>query len=184
MVRSAAQIRRLLVVICILAGLTVLVAAVISTVTLVQQGQVERNTTRIDRNERRDVLRSNQAAARICARENLVRAEVHVAYQAGSIDLGRVRQFGAAEPLLVQLLRLSEGRRHVSLKRVRTLLPILDCSPNLTGRPAKALLPCAQREFVNLYLAGKLDPLPGAGSIAVPVKPCAVRGARPFTGPR
>lgn len=107
-----------------------------------------------------------EADARICARENLVRAEIHVAYQNPQNSPKRIPpQVRSVEPLLLQLLKVGEKSRQDSLKRVRRLLPILDCSPNFHGESAKPYSVAKQRNFVKQYQLGKLDPTPEASDV-------------------
>lgn len=119
------------------------------------------NTDRIDRQETRDVIRLRRADARLCARENLVRAEVHVAYQQQQ-PMPPPEAF-VEQPILKVLLDQAREIQDRGLQRVRTNLPILECAPNLKGRPAYPLLPEKQKRFVELYVEGRLSAVPNAG---------------------
>lgn len=121
--------------------------------------RVTANSDRIERQSKLDLLRSRHADARQCARENLVRAEVHVAYQQEQ-PMPPPEAF-AAEPILRVLLDSSRTVQAHGLKRVRRNLPILECSPNLKGNPAYPLADKKQGRFVELYRHGRLDPTPG-----------------------
>ena len=104
-----------------------------------------------------------EADARMCARANLTRAEIHVAYQNPQNDpMNLPPGLGDTEPYLLHLLKLSERNRQIGLERVQRFLPILDCSPNLEGEAAKPYPRGKQRKFVQQYKAGKLDPTPEA----------------------
>lgn len=115
--------------------------------------------------EKEDVTKVRKAAARICARQNLERAEIHAAYQRPIVLLSPFDLLIKDEPVLDSILVGQESLRKVSLKRVHRLLPILDCEPNLRGRPATKRPSILQERFVNLYLAGKLDPIPGIAAV-------------------
>jgi hypothetical protein len=128
---------------------------------------VVRNTRAIAAQQRRDAaqqredtLHSRHSDARQCARENLVRAEIHVAYQSGQA-MPPPENF-ASEPILRVLLNAARENQEHGLKRVRRNLPILECAPNLTGHSAYPLSARKQKRFVELYEAGKLDPTPSA----------------------
>jgi hypothetical protein len=110
---------------------------------------------RVEKLEAKDTASLRTAAFRICARDQLDRAEIHAAYATPII----IPQ--SADPIVIQLLSSAEAQRKVSLRRVRANLPILDCKPNLEGNPADPLGPKGQRSFVAKYLQGLLDPTPG-----------------------
>lgn len=122
------------------------------------------NTDRIDRQETRDVVRLRRADARLCARENLVRAEVHVAYQQQQ-PMPAPEAF-VGEPILKVLLDQAREIQERGLQRVRTNLPILECAPNLRGKAAFPLPPEKQKRFVQLYVEGRLSAVPDAGDAA------------------
>lgn len=122
--------------------------------------RVDKNSKAIARQANRGTELLRRADARICARENLVRAEVHVAYQSGQ-PMPTPERF-ASEPILQVLLDGARQNQENGLKRVRRNLPILECSPNLKGRAAYALPDEKQKRFVTLYEKGKLDPTPSA----------------------
>lgn len=126
--------------------------------------KIAANTRRIARQARSDVARSRRADARQCARENLVRAEVHVAYQQKQ-PMPAPEAF-AREPILRVLLVVNRARQVKGLTRVRRNLPILECSPNLRGDAAYPLTPRQQGRFVELYKAGRLKPVPSARDAA------------------
>lgn len=109
---------------------------------------------RIDAREAADNTALREAAARICARENLTRAELHYIY-ATAPNQATTR---------AQAASLERGR-DAALRRVRHSLPILDCSPNLKGRRARALSASGQARFVKAYGAGELDPTPEADDV-------------------
>lgn len=121
--------------------------------------RITRNADEIARQAKVDLVRSRHADARQCARENLVRAEVHVAYQLQQ-PMPPPEAF-AAEPILRVLLDSARRVQEHGLKRVRRNLPILECAPNLTGAAAYPLADKKQGRFVELYRKGRLDPTPG-----------------------
>lgn len=122
-------------------------------------GRITANSDRIEDQSKLELLRSRRADARQCARENLVRAEVHVAYQHEQ-PMPPPEAF-AAEPILRVLLDSARAVQKHGLDRVRRNLPILECSPNLKGNPAYPLADKKQGRFVELYRRGRLDPTPG-----------------------
>lgn len=54
----------------------------------------------------------------------------------------------------------AQWRTHgpADLRRVRALLPILDCRPNTEGRPAHPFSNAEQDDFVRRFVAGELSP--------------------------
>jgi hypothetical protein len=123
------------------------------------QADIVENTIRIEAQDRADTVRLRRTDARICARDNLERAEIHVAYSQET-PLPPPESFGQQSSILAVLL---EGARKVQingLKRVRRTLPILECAPHLEGKPAFPLSPKLQKRFVKLYSSGKLHATP------------------------
>lgn len=84
----------------------------------------------VRREERESIDLVRRAAWRLCSRDMRDRALAHA---------------------------LLEGRPRM-LAEIQN--PIVDCDPNLKGRPAYALTPAGQRAFVDRWLHGELDPLP------------------------
>lgn len=122
--------------------------------------RIKRVLKRVEGGERRDVISVRRAATRICARQNLERAEIHAAYQRPIVLLSPFSTLVKSEPVLELILKGQETLRKSALKRVHRFLPILDCAPNLKGKPAVARPPALQSRFVKLYLEGRLDPTP------------------------
>lgn len=152
--------------VCLLLGLVAFAIAQDRTNTRLDSNsnKIAGNTRRIARQARSDVARSRRADARQCARENLVRAEVHVAYQQKQ-PMPPPEAF-AREPILRVLLVVNRARQAKGLLRVRRNLPILECAPNLRGDAAYPLTPRQQGRFVELYKAGRLKPVPSARDAA------------------
>lgn len=147
-----------LVVVAIAVGLLLAGGAIYYAVQT-NQSDINANNARLAKLERRNVGLLRHAAFRICARGDLVRAEVHSAYQQKVPPADP--QLSANEPILAFLLQGAERNREVSLKRVRRNLPILDCRPNLRGEAAVPLPRERQALYVERYLANQLDPTPG-----------------------
>lgn len=113
-----------------------------------------RNTGRIDeaqraaeRIERIDNRALRDAAWRGCARSMLDRAEQYVTNAA----VLKVPAFASLFPR--QLIERSIARR-------RARLPILDCDPNLCGRPPTVMPERAQEGFIAAYARGLLPANP------------------------
>lgn len=126
--------------------------------------EIRENTVRIDKQEHHDTRLLRRADARLCARENLVRAEVHVAYQQRQ-PMPPPEAF-LSSPILKVLLDRARSVQKEGLRRVRDNLPILECAPNLRGQPAYALTDRKQRRFVDLYVHGRLTAVPTAEDAA------------------
>lgn len=111
--------------------------------------------------EAKDTAASRNASARLCERGNYTRAELHVAYAQPPTPQSVIdAAIASGEPILASLLRAQRPSLSKSLKRVRTLNPILWCEPNLEGRAAQVRSPLQQKAFVELYKDLKLKPLP------------------------
>jgi hypothetical protein len=95
-------------------------------------------------NEVRDVRNIRQAAWRLCERIQRDRALAHALVGEGKAD--------------------AAGDTHSEPSGVRELVelqnPIVDCDPNLVGRPATVLPAAEQRAFVRSWQKGELEPLP------------------------
>lgn len=157
--------RKLFVFVSSLLALFLVATTVLSILGMVTANRVSKNSKAIAKQQRDDTRHSRRSDARQCARENLVRAEVHVAYQSGQ-PMPPPEQF-AEEPILRVLLNAARTNQEDGLRRVRRNLPILACAPNLKGRPAYALTDDRQKRFVELYESGKLDPTPSADDAQV-----------------
>lgn len=122
------------------------------------QKAIAGNSVRIELQDRADTTRLRRTDARICARDNLERAEIHVAYSQQT-PLPPPEAFESA-PILAVLLDSARKVQLGGLARVRRTLPILECSPHLHGKPAYALSARQQKRFVKLYSSGKLKATP------------------------
>lgn len=80
----------------------------------------------VQRSDNRADERLQGATFRLCARQNNDRAFAHSVTRPAALALARKR------------------------------LPILDCEPNLSGRPARVMPDADQREFVRRFVAGDL----------------------------
>lgn len=152
--------RKLFAFVAALLAVFLLGTGTLSVLGIVTANRVSKNSKAIADKQRHDTRHSRRSDARQCARENLVRAEVHVAYQTGQ-PMPPPEAF-LAEPILKVLVNVARTNQAHGLKRVRRNLPILECSPNLHGRPAYPLTDERQKRFVVLYEHGKLDPTPSA----------------------
>lgn len=152
--------RKLFAFVAALLLVAVVGTGTLSCASLKISNRVSKNSAAIASQQRSDTIRARRSDARICSRENLVRAEVHVAYQSGQ-PMPPPEKF-ANEPILQVLLSAARANQQGGLKRVRRNLPILGCAPNLKGRPAYALPEKKQKRFVELYEDSKLDPTPSA----------------------
>lgn len=152
--------RKLLTLVCAILVVAVFGNAALSLLGIRTANRVSENSAAIAKQEGKDIRRSRHADARQCARENLVRAEVHVAYQTGQ-PMPPPEAF-LSEPILRVLVNVARANQANGLKRVRRNLPILECQPNLRGEPAHPLTDKKQKRFVELYEAGLLDPTPSA----------------------
>lgn len=138
----------ILAVVCI-------VGAVVTVTLLSYIGDVNENADKIAKIERKDRNALRRATYYICFRQQLERAEIHAAYS------NPITVPAGSDPVVAVLLSAAEVERKRSLARVRDNLPILNCKPNLKGRPAVPKHAAGQRSFVARYLAGLLDPNPG-----------------------
>lgn len=146
--------------VCALMFIAIFGNGALSLLGITTANRVSKNSKAIARQAHDDARHSRRADARQCARENLVRAEVHVAYQLEQ-PMPPPEAF-RAEPILKVLLNVARQSQQNGLTRVRRNLPILECKPNLRGHPAYPLTTQKQKRFVELYEAGLLDPTPSA----------------------
>lgn len=120
------------------------------------------NSNRISDQEALDIKAAREAAYRQCARGNLTRAEIHVAYQQPPTPMGVLKRIRKDEPALFSLIAAGQERQRLSLVRVQNLNPILECGPNLRGNSATPLSRKAQERYVRRYEKQLLNPLPAA----------------------
>lgn len=136
------------------AVILLLVVATMSTVTLLQQSTIERNSERIAalskrtaEREARDVAKLREAAWRGCQRDQLERADAY-ANQRQSLKSPQVREV------------FSEVDIDKIVARRQKLLPLFNCDPNMCDRSATILSARQQEDFVDSYIAGRLPPDP------------------------
>lgn len=108
--------------------------------------------------EKTSVRTTRDSNTRICARADLDRAEIQLAYQTAPLTIPKSVQ--KTEPALAGLLVITSGQRQVNLGRVHYTLPILDCTPNIRGARAVPFSPKRQAQLVEAYRKCKLDPTP------------------------
>lgn len=107
----------------------------------------EKNTSRIAALQKKDTETARNVAFRSCERGNLTRADIqNVLYEAY-----KPRGTAAANRILAEQQRI---------------LPIVDCTPNLVGRPAVRLERKEQTKYREFFVdTGGLPPLVRAGRV-------------------